>query len=348
MIVLENHSTLRRECFEKHLKSRRSHMKQTVAFLGVCMLLIGLLAGCGDKKADPTKAPDKKVFINLATGGTAGVYYPLGVAMADSLNKSIPGMSASSQSTGASVANVNLIREGKVELALIQNDIAFYAVNGTEMFKDKRVSNMKGVATLYNETIQIVTLADANIKTVMDLKGKRVAVGALRSGTEANARQILEVFGLTYADIRPQYLSFSEAANGLKDGNVDAAFVTAGAPTAAIQDIAAQHKIALLPFSAEMSDALIKRYPFYAKQTVKRNTYPGVTADVNTVAVKAMLVISNKVDDAMAYSMTKAIYSNLDRMKVSHALGADIQKATALEGMPIPVHAGADKFFKEK
>ena len=325
-------------------------MKKTFALLVICMLVVGLLAGCGgaDKKAEAPKEPAKKVFVNLATGGTAGVYYPLGGAIAEILNKNIPGMNASAQSTGASVANVNMIKDGKVELALIQNDIAFYAVNGTEMFKDKKVSNMKGVATLYNETIQIVTLADKNIKTVMDLKGKRVAVGALGSGTEANARQILEIFGLTYADIKPQYLSFSEAANGLKDGNVDAAFVTAGAPTAAIQDIAAQNKVALLPVPADKAEALIKKYPFYAKQTVKMNTYPGVTADVNTVAVKAMLVISDKVDAESSYNMTKAIYSNLDRMKASHALGASILKATALEGMPIPVHAGADKFFKEK
>lgn len=324
-------------------------MKKTLALLVLCMLVAGLLAGCGgsDKKA-AAPAADKKVFINLATGGTAGVYYPLGGAMAEILNKNIPGINACAQSTGASVANVNMIRDGKVELALIQNDIAFYAVTGTEMFKDKKVTNMKGVATLYNETIQIVTLADKNIKTVMDLKGKRIAVGALGSGVDANARQILEIFGLTYADIRPQYLSFSEAANGLKDGNVDAAFVTAGAPTAAIQDVAAQGKVALIPLPADRVEALIKKYPFYARQTIKMNTYSGMTEDVNIVAVKAMLVISDKVDEAMAYNMTKAIYSNLDRMKASHALGASIQKSTALEGMPIPVHAGAEKFFKEK
>jgi uncharacterized protein len=306
------------------------------------------LAGCGgDKRVEAPKNSDKKMYINIATGGTAGVYYPLGGAIAEIFNKRIPGMNASAQSTGASIANVNLIKDGKVELALIQNDIAFYAVNGTEMFKGKKISNMKGVATLYKETIQIVTLVDKNIKSVMDLKGKRVAVGAIGSGTEANARQILEAFGLTFSDVKPQYLSFSEAANGLKDGNIDAAFVTAGVPTAAIQDVATQNKVVLLPVTDDKADALIKKYPFYAKQTVKLNSYRGMTEDVSTVALKAMLVISDKVDSDRAYEMTKAIYSDLDRMKASHALGASIQKSTALEGMPIPIHEGADKFFKE-
>ena len=327
-------------------------MKKSFALLVVCMLVIGLLAGCGggDKKAAAPAAPaaDKKVFVNLATGGTAGVYYPLGGAMAEIFNKNIPGMNASAQSTGASVANINLIKDGKVELALVQNDIAYYAANGTEMFKDKKVPVIQGIASLYNETIQIVTLEGKGIKTVADLKGKRVAVGALGSGTEANARQIMEIFGITYADIKPQYLSFGEAANGLKDGNIDVAFVTAGAPTAAIQDIAAQNKVALVGIPADKAEALIKKYPFYAKQTIKGKTYPTVTADVQTVAVKAMLVTSEKVDADLVYKMTKAMFSNLDRIKAAHAQGANVQKATALEGMGIKVHAGADKFFREK
>ena len=327
-------------------------MKKSFALLVVCMLVIGLLAGCGggDKKPAAAAAPaaDKKVFVNIATGGTAGVYYPLGGAMAEIFNKNIPGMNASAQSTGASVANINLIKDGKVEVALVQNDIAYYAANGTEMFKDKKVEAIQGIASLYNETIQIVTIEGKGIKTVADLKGKRVAVGALGSGTEANARQIMEIFGITYADIKPQYLSFGEAANGLKDGNIDVAFVTAGAPTAAIQDIAAQHKVALVSVPADKAEALIKKYPFYAKQTIKGKTYPTVTEDVQTVAVKAMLVTSSKVDADLVYKMTKAMYTNLDRIKSAHAQGANVQKATALEGMGIKVHAGADKFFKEK
>ena len=327
-------------------------MKKSFALLVVCMLVIGLLAGCGggDKKPAAPAAPaaDKKVFVNIATGGTAGVYYPLGGAMAEIFNKNIPGMNASAQSTGASVANINLIKDGKVEVALVQNDIAYYAANGTEMFKDKKVEAIQGIASLYNETIQIVTIEGKGIKTVADLKGKRVAVGALGSGTEANARQIMEIFGITYADIKPQYLSFGEAANGLKDGNIDVAFVTAGAPTAAIQDIAAQHKVALVSVPADKAEALIKKYPFYAKQTIKGKTYPTVTEDVQTVAVKAMLVTSSKVDADLVYKMTKAMYTNLDRIKSAHAQGANVQKATALEGMGTKVHAGADKFFKEK
>lgn len=322
-------------------------MKKLLVIFTVSILVIGLLAGCGGTKSADQKAPAKQ-FVNIATGGTAGVYYPLGGAIAEILNKNVPGMNATAQSTGASVANINLLKDKKVELALVQNDTAYYAFNGTEMFKDKKVAGIRGISTLYNETIQIVVREDSPIKSIADLKGKKVAVGSIGSGTEANARQILEVHGITYNDLTPQYLSFGEAANGLKDGNVDAAFVTAGYPTAAIQDIAFQNKVRLIPIDSAKADALIQKYPFYAKQIVKANAYPGQTADIPTVAVKAMLVVPEGLDNDLVYNITKAIYSNIDRLKAAHKLGESITKETAAEGMPIPLHPGAEKFFKEK
>ncbi|MBR1694036.1 MAG: TAXI family TRAP transporter solute-binding subunit, partial [Selenomonas sp.] len=224
--------------------------KALLAGLAV-VAMAAVLTGCGGDNAA------EKKFLNIGTGGTAGTYYPIGGAMAEVLNKDIPGMNASAQSTGASVANINMLKDGSVDLAIVQNDITYYAVNGTEMFKDKKVEGLKGIATLYPETCQAVTLESSGIKSIADLKGKKVAVGAAGSGVEANARQIMEAYGVTYNDIQVQYLSFAEAASALKDGNIDAAFLTAGYPTSAVQDIASQHKVRLLPVEASKADALI-------------------------------------------------------------------------------------------
>lgn len=286
-------------------------------------------------------------FINIATGGTAGTYYPLGGAIADILNKNVKGVNATAQSTGASVANLNLLKEGKVELALVQNDITYYAANGIEMFKGNKIDGLAGIATLYPETIQIVTLADKNIKTVADLKGKRVAVGAAGSGTEANARQILEAYGLTYNDLTAQYLNFADAASNLKDGNIDAAFVTAGFPTAAIQDIAAQRQIALVSLTDDKIDALSKKYPYYTKIVVPAGTYTGLKQDTVTVAVMAMLVTKENLDQNLVYQMTKAIFSNLNRLAEAHSVGKLIKLEKATDGMPIKLHPGAERYFKE-
>jgi len=172
-------------------------------------------------------------------------------------------------------------------------------------------------------------------------------VGAAGSGTEANARQMLEVFGITYKDIKAQYLSFGEAASNLKDGNIDAAFVTAGHPTAAIQDVSAQHKIVLIPVAGEPVDKLIKQYPFYTRLTIPANSYPGQDKEVGAVAVKAMLVATDKMDAQMAFDITKSLYGNLERINVAHAVGKQITKASARDGMSLPLHPGAEKFFKE-
>ena len=321
-------------------------MKKFFNFVLIFTMISTLFAGCGsDTKTAKTT---QQTFVNIATGGTAGTYYPLGGALADILNKNIEGVNASAQSTGGSVANINLLSQGKVDIAFVQNDIAFYAANGKEMFKDKKVADLKGIATLYPETIQIVTLADSGIKTVADMKGKKIAVGAAGSGTEANARQILEANGLTYDDVDVQYLSFGEAASALKDGNVDVGFVTAGFPTAAIQDVSTRHDIVLVAVPTDTADKLIAKYPYYTKVEIPAKTYNKQDEAVKAVAVKCMLVTSSKMSEKLGYDLTKALFTNLDRMRAAHSSAKFISKETAKDGMPISLNAGSMKYLESK
>ena len=312
-------------------------------------LVLVLVAGCGPKAPEGEGEPESaEVFVKIATGGTAGVYFPLGGAVAEILNKNVEGVNASAETTGASVANINILKEHEVELAFIQKDITYYAANGVEMYEGQKVDGLCGISSIYPETIQIVTLGKTGIEEIADVKGKRVAVGSAGSGTEANARQILEAYGITYDDITVQYLSFAEAANSLKDGNVDVAFVTAGFPTAAIMDIAAQHEVVLLEVEEGIADQLIEDYPFYSKVVIPAGTYTKQEDDVNTVAVMAMLVVTEDMDEDLAYNITKAIYDNIDRLVVAHPVGKMITKEGALDGMPIELHPGAAKYFEEE
>lgn len=327
------------------MKFQFRSMKKILTAGLIAVFSAALLTGCG---GDQAAGGGGKTFLNIGTGGTAGTYYPIGGAIAEILNNNIEGMNASAQSTGATVANINMLKDGSVDMAIVQNDITYYAVNGTEMFTDKKVDNLKGIASLYPETCQFVTLDSSGIKTIADLKGKRVAVGAAGSGAEANARQILEAYGITYDDIDEQYLSFGEGASALKDGNVDAAFLTAGFPTAAVQDISSQNKIRLLPVDPAKADELIAKYPFYTKTTIPAGTYQGFDEDVSTISVMAMLVVNDKVDEKLGYSITKAIFSNLDRIQAAHAVGKMISKENAEKGMSLDMNAGAKKFFDEK
>ena len=320
-----------------------STVKRVLAAGAVLAAMVVFFTGCNGNSD-----VEGKKFLNIGTGGTAGTYYPIGGAMAEILNKEIPGMSASAQSTGASVANVNMLGDGTIDLATVQNDIAYYAAHGTEMFVDKKVDGLKGVASLYPETCQFVTLKSSGIKSLSELKGKRIAVGAVGSGVEANVRQILAAYGVSYDDSDAKFLSFAEGASALKDGNVDVAVLTAGYPTASVQDIAAQNPVRLLPVEEKIADDLIAKYPFYTKTVIPAGTYAGFDEAVPSVSVMAMLVAGPSVNADLGYSITKAIFSNLDRLQAAHAVGKQITKDTAKSGMSLQMNAGAEKYFNEK
>jgi len=333
--------------------------KKLLALLLATLLIMVFIAGCGGGSSQPEssengtteeqsdkQSPKETVFLNIATGGTAGTYFPLGGALAEIWNKNVPGVNATAQSTGASVANINLLKEGKADIIFVQNDISYYAANGVELFEEK-FEDLRGLVILYPETVQLVTLKNKGINSISDLKGKKVAVGAAGSGAEANARQILNAAGITYDDINEQYLSFAEASSNLKDGNIDAAFLTAGFPTAAVTDIATQHDLKVIALEDSLVEKLTTDYSYYTKTIIPAGTYKGQDEDVETVSVQAMLAVKSDMDEDLAYNLIKSMYDNIDRMKAAHSVGEMIKPETGTDGMSVELHPGAKKFFDE-
>ena len=283
----------------------------------------------------------------LATGGTAGTYYPFGGAMAKIWNSKIKDMNVTAQTSGASGENVRLINKKEVELALVQSDTLDFAFNAKEAFKEP-LKGMSAIAVLYPEVVQVVVAADGPIKSFADLKGKKVGVGAPGSGTEANYRQLLDAYGLKKEDVNGQYLSFSESAEAFKDKHIDAFVVTGAVPTSAIMDVATQNAIRILPIANDITAKLTQKYPFLAGVKVPANSYKGQTADVPTVAVNAVLIAGSQLKEGMVYNLTKALFDNQAELGAAHAKGKELSLKTASTGVSIPFHPGAVKYYKEK
>lgn len=326
--------------------------RQKMYMMFVLMFVMTIfLAACGAEDAGTDDAGNKedapkaeKQFINLVTGGTGGTYYPLGGSFAQIISDNT-NAEATAQSSGASAENMQAISSGDADMAFTQTDIASYAKDGKLMFEGSSITNAKAIASLYPETVQIVTTAKSGIKSIEELKGKSVSVGAPGSGTYANAEQILEVHGMTMDDIKPQNLSFDESTGGIQDGTIDAAFITAGTPTGAVESLAATSEVVILPLAEDKMTALIEKYPYYAKDEVPAGTYK-LAETVPTVSVQAMLVVREDLDEQLVYDMTKAIFENLDQ--VTHAKAELIKVENALNGIGIDVHPGAQKYFDEQ
>lgn len=319
--------------------------RKTIAIMLVLVLILSVAVGCGSSETSGGESQ----YISIATGGTSGTYYPLGGAIAKIFNDNVEGVTANAQSTGASVENIGLVAKGETEIAFIQSDITFYAYEGIENFADTgKVENIRGMAMLYPEVVQIVANASAGINSIEDLKGKKVAIGAPGSGTEANARQILEAHGITYDDLgKADYLSFGEAADQLKDNHIDAAFVTAGLPTSALVEVSTSNDIVVVPMEKSKLDALSAQYPFYTGVTIPGGSYRNNDNDVLAAAVMAMLVVPEDLDEDLMYNLTKQLFEKRQVIIDTHDRGNDIKLETAIEGMPIELHPGAARYYEE-
>lgn len=306
----------------------------TLAFAAIAAALV--ISSC---------APAKKNFI-IATGGTSGTYYPFGGAIANIWNTKIQNMSVSAQSTGASAENLRLISKGDAEFATVQNDVMDYAYNGTDMF-DAPLPNIMALGTMYEEVVQIAARKDSGIRTVADLRGKRVSIGDAGSGVEFNAKQILEGYGLTFDDIKKSNLSFKESGEGLQNGTLDACFVTAGVPNAALQELAFTNGLVLIPVNGAEANAICGKYGFYTKTVIPGGTYKGTDTDTEALAIKCTIVVNADLDKDTVYEMTKVLFENLDELGNAHAKGKEVTAKKAVGGISIPFHPGAEKYFKE-
>jgi len=286
-------------------------------------------------------------FINVLTGGTSGVYYPMGVALAKIYTEKIPGARPSVQATKASVENLNLLQQGKGEVAFTLGDALALAWAGNEEagFKAK-LDKLRGLSAVYPNYIQIVASKESGIKTLADLKGKRLSVGAPKSGTELNARAILTAAGLTYGDLgKVEYLPFAESVELMKNRQLDATLQSAGLGVAAIRDLASSVEIVVV----EVPGALVDKVGApYTKVVVPANTYTGQTTDVPTAAVVNYLVTRSTLADDAVYNMTKAMYESLPELQSAHSAGKGIKIETAIEGLPVPLHPGAERYYKER
>jgi TRAP transporter TAXI family solute receptor len=317
-------------------RTRRQYL-QAAGFTGIAALA-GCLGGGGD--GDGNGGGDTR--LSWHAGGQGGTYFPLSnefkTVVEDNTDYTL-----NVQSTGASVENVGSLADGDADFALIQNDVAYFAKNGTgiDAFQDDPVENLMGVATLYPETITLVTLADTGIESVSDLEGASINTGDLGSGTQVNALQILEAVGVS--DFDEQNASFSQAADQLRNGDIDAAFVVGGWPVGAIEELANTNDINIVPIEGENREAVKDAASWFADDTIPGGTYSGVSEDVETVSVQAMIATNEDVDEGTVEEVTAAIFDNVGDLTIKTDF---ITADTAQDGMSIELHPGAAAYFE--
>ena len=321
-------------------------------FISVILALVMVLAlvGCGSQSANTDSSADnsgsEKYNLIIGTGGVGGTYYPLGGALASVWTKYLDNVTVSAQSTGASVENTQLLENGEVELALTQNDLAEYAVKGEYMFT-KKYEKMQLIGRLYSEPIQVFVRNDSGIKSIADMAGKRISVSYPGSGANANAEQLLGVFGITVNDIQAEYPSNSDTADRMKDGLLDGMLTTTGAPNATFQEMCMSADCTLLSLSEEDCDQIIAQYPFFAKYTIPAGSYEGQTEDVQTLCVQSVLAVSTDLSEDLVYDLTKTLWENQTELSGMLSALSDLSVDNALEGITIDYHPGAVKYYKE-
>jgi TRAP transporter TAXI family solute receptor len=309
----------------------------------------------------PGRAQEMR-FFRIGTGGVAGTYYPIGGLIADIISSppgarpcnkggscGVPGLVAIAQSSNGSVANVEAIQSGELESGFVQSDIAYWAYTGTGTFQGKgKADNLRAIAGLYPESIHIVARKDAGIRSVRDLRGKRVSLDEPGSGTLVDARIILAAFGLSEADIQAKFIKPSSAVPKIRDGELDAYFIVAGFPTGSVVELASSVGVGLVPIEGPEVDALLQKYQFFAKDVIPAGVYEGI-GETHTISVGAQWVVGAEVDAELVYGITKALWTPSARQLLDsgHAKARAITLQTALDGIAIPLHPGAERYYRE-
>ena len=321
-------------------------MKKLLSITLILLLALSLLAGCGGDSQGGGQA-DQVTRLLMVTGGTSGTYYAYGGVIATMLTDKLPNVEITANTSGASAANARSLNNGEAELAILQNDVLDYAYNGTEMLADDGgMPTLRTIATLYPEVVQVVATKKSGINSIADLAGKRVCVGDAGSGTEANARQVLDAYGISFSDLgKVENLSFGDAATAMQNGTIDAAFTSAGVPNPAITELSASTDIVIIPISGAEADGLIADYPFYSKYTIPDDAY-GVSG-AETIAILATMACTEDLDEDLVYEITKALFENQKELATGHAKGNDLSAQNAVQGVSIPFHPGAEKYFEE-
>lgn len=286
-------------------------------------------------------------FINILTGGTSGVYYPIGVALSKIYGEKIADTRTQVQATKASVENLNLLQQGKGEIGFSLGDSVKLAAEGNADAGFKApLDKLRGIAAIYPNYIQIIATQESGVKTVADLDGKSLSVGAAKSGTELNARAILAASSMSYDNLgKTEYLPFAESVELIKNRQLDATLQSSGLGNAALKDLSTSLPISVVSVPNEVANALGAPY---IPATIPAGTYEGQTEDVPTVAVINFLITHSDVSDDLAYEMTKQLFENLEEVKAAHDAAKDIKLEDAIKGMPVPLHPGAERFYKEK
>ena len=311
-------------------------MKKIIAVL-LLMAMIITVAACGGSGTSMT----------MGTGGTAGTYYGYGGVLGQYIKNNAQ-INVTVVSTDGSKANIQGIEAGNYQLGTVQSDVMAYAWDGTRSFeKEGKISSFRTVAGLYAEAVQLVTM-DPSIKSVKDLKGKSVSIGAPGSGVYFNAIDVLTAAGLSESDIKAQYQSFADSADALKDKKIDAAFIVAGAPTPAITELCTTNEAYLVPIDGEVAEKIMAECPFYTTYKIPANTYQGQKEDITTVTVKATLIVNADAGEEDVYKLTAAIFDNVEAITNENAKGAELSVENATGGMTVPFHKGAAKYFAEK
>ena len=311
--------------------------KKICAIVALALVLIMALASCGGAATKLT----------MGTGGTGGTYYQFGAILGQYVEKNT-GVSCVAVSTDGSKANIQGIDAGDYQLGTVQSDVMAYAWNGTNSFAETgKIGTFRVIGGLYAEAVQLITM-DPNIKSVADLKGKAVSIGAPNSGVYFNAIDVIGAAGLTEQDINAQYQSFNDSVESLKDGKIAAAFIVAGAPTPAVVDLMTGSDAYLVPIDGEIAAKVMANCPYYTAYTIPAGTYKGQTEDVTTITVKATLIVSADIDEETVYQVTKAIFDNVADITSEHAKGAELSIENATSGMTAPFHKGAARYFAEK